>query len=111
MTNGYATEVSRGENLEDVRRTGELQRFVTAYPGRVLIAADSAGRREALIEQIAAGDRAALGALVHRYWAPMFRYAERTSRNASTAEDALQDTFLAVWRGASGYRGQGDVGA
>jgi transcription-repair coupling factor (superfamily II helicase) len=30
-----------------------LRRFVAAYPGRVLIAADSAGRREALIEQLA----------------------------------------------------------
>ncbi|MBA8889041.1 transcription-repair coupling factor (superfamily II helicase) [Dokdonella fugitiva] len=31
-----------------------LRRFVAAYPGRVLIATDSAGRREALIEQLAA---------------------------------------------------------
>ncbi|MFI4968646.1 MAG: transcription-repair coupling factor [Lysobacterales bacterium] len=31
----------------------ELKRFIAAYPGRVLIAADSAGRREALIEQLA----------------------------------------------------------
>ncbi|MEP7098528.1 MAG: transcription-repair coupling factor, partial [Dokdonella sp.] len=30
-----------------------LNRFIAAYPGRVLIAADSAGRREALIEQLA----------------------------------------------------------
>jgi len=32
----------------------ELKRFLAAYPGRVLIASDSAGRREALIEQLAA---------------------------------------------------------
>ena len=32
----------------------ELKRFLDAYPGRVLIAADSAGRREALVEQLAA---------------------------------------------------------
>ncbi|MEO8803471.1 MAG: transcription-repair coupling factor [Rudaea sp.] len=31
----------------------ELKRFLHAYPGRVLIATDSAGRREALIEQLA----------------------------------------------------------
>jgi transcription-repair coupling factor (superfamily II helicase) len=30
-----------------------LRHFIAAYPGRVLIAADSAGRREALIEQLA----------------------------------------------------------
>lgn len=65
----------------------------------------------ALIEQIAAGDREALGALVHRYWAPMFRYAERTSRNASTAEDALQDTFLAVLEHAHTFRGEGSARA
>ncbi len=37
------------------RRTGRrvCKRFLAAYPGRVLIAADSAGRREALIEQLA----------------------------------------------------------
>ncbi|MGA9335916.1 MAG: transcription-repair coupling factor [Rudaea sp.] len=34
----------------------ELKRFLHAYPGRVLIAADSAGRREALIEQLSAVD-------------------------------------------------------
>ncbi|HEY8012155.1 MAG TPA: transcription-repair coupling factor [Rudaea sp.] len=32
----------------------ELKRFLDAYPGRVLIAADSAGRREALVEQLGA---------------------------------------------------------
>jgi transcription-repair coupling factor (superfamily II helicase) len=31
----------------------DLKRFIAAYPGRVLLAADSAGRREALIEQLA----------------------------------------------------------
>jgi transcription-repair coupling factor (superfamily II helicase) len=31
-----------------------LRQFIDSYPGRVLIAADSAGRREALIEQLAA---------------------------------------------------------
>jgi transcription-repair coupling factor (superfamily II helicase) len=34
----------------------ELKRFLDAYPGRVLIAADSAGRREALVEQLAAAN-------------------------------------------------------
>ncbi|HET8940650.1 MAG TPA: DEAD/DEAH box helicase, partial [Rudaea sp.] len=34
----------------------ELKRFLHAYPGRVLIAADSAGRREALIEQLVAAN-------------------------------------------------------
>ena len=39
-------------NRKDETPVAELQRFVTSYPGRVLIATESAGRREALIEQI-----------------------------------------------------------
>ena len=31
----------------------DLKRFIAVYPGRILLAADSAGRREALIEQLA----------------------------------------------------------
>ena len=34
----------------------ELKNFLRVYPGRVLIAADSAGRREALIDQLASAD-------------------------------------------------------
>src|SRR5690606_1593579 len=30
-----------------------LRRFVASYPGRILVAVDSAGRREALLEQLA----------------------------------------------------------
>ena len=36
------------ENGED------LKRFLAAWPGRVLVVADSAGRREGLVEQFAA---------------------------------------------------------
>jgi RNA polymerase sigma-70 factor (ECF subfamily) len=65
----------------------------------------------ALIGEIANGDRDALGVLVQRYWAPMFRYAEHTSHNASAAEDALQDTFLAVLEHAHTFRGEGSARA
>ncbi|HET9033685.1 MAG TPA: transcription-repair coupling factor [Dokdonella sp.] len=39
-------------NRKDETPAAELQRFVASYPGRVLIATESAGRREALIDQI-----------------------------------------------------------
>ncbi len=64
-----------------------------------------------LIAQIAAGDRDALGMLVHRYWAPMFRYAEHATHSTSVAEDALQDTFLAVLEYAHTFRGEGSARA
>ncbi len=45
-------------NRKDETPVAELQRFVASYPGRVLIATESAGRREALIEQIGAAGMA-----------------------------------------------------
>jgi transcription-repair coupling factor (superfamily II helicase) len=41
-------------NRKGDRPADELVRFLDAYPGRVLIAAETAGRREALIEQLQA---------------------------------------------------------
>ena len=51
-----------------------LRRFIAAYPGRVLIAVDSAGRREALIEQLAA---AQLRPLPYTDWAAFARDGNR----------------------------------
>ena len=51
-----------------------LRRFIAAYPGRVLIAVDSAGRREALIEQLAA---AQLRPLPYTNWAAFARDGNR----------------------------------
>ncbi len=45
-------------NRKDETPVAELQRFVASSPGRVMIATDSAGRREALIEQIGAAGMA-----------------------------------------------------
>lgn len=44
------------------------------------------------------GDASALEALVHRYWQPLVRYAVRLLNSVDTAEDSVQDAFLAVWR-------------
>jgi len=41
----------------------------------------------------------------------MFRYAEQTTHNTSAAEDALQDTFLAVLEHANTFRGEGSARA
>jgi RNA polymerase sigma-70 factor, ECF subfamily len=64
-----------------------------------------------LIAAVAAGDRRALDLLYRRH-APWLagRLAARTS-SRDLAEEALQDTFLAAWRGAHGYHGTGGVPA
>jgi len=57
-----------------------------------------------LIERTARGDRAAFAVLVQRWRDPLFRYL-RSVVPPQAAEDALQETFLAVFRGAGGWRG------
>ena len=41
-----------------------------------------------------------------RHQAAVFRFATAVSRDSSEAEDALQETFLAAWRGAASFRGE-----
>jgi RNA polymerase sigma-70 factor (ECF subfamily) len=64
-----------------------------------------------LVRAVAAGDRHALELLYRRH-APWLagRLAARTS-SRELAEEALQDTFMAAWRGARAYHGTGDVPA
>jgi RNA polymerase sigma-70 factor (ECF subfamily) len=62
-----------------------------------------------LIERIARGERGALEPLVRRHWASMYRYASRVSNDPSVAEDALQDTFVAVLEHAGTFRGEGSA--
>lgn len=41
---------------------------------------------------------------------PLYRFLYRLTRNASDAEDLLQETFLAVWRKRHQYEGRGSIG-
>ncbi|MFY9926928.1 MAG: sigma-70 family RNA polymerase sigma factor [Streptosporangiaceae bacterium] len=62
-----------------------------------------------LIAAIAAGDDTALRALFSRH-APWLAARLRSVLPAADVEDVLQETFLAVWRGAGSYRPQGAAG-
>lgn len=64
---------------------------------------------EQLIARIRAGEDAALRELVFRH-TPWLGARLRAVLCQADAEDVLQETFLAVWRGASGYRFEGEVG-
>ena len=61
---------------------------------------------QALIERIRAGDYQAFESLVTRYEAKVYRLAVRMLRNPQDAEDALQETFLQVFRGLAGFEGR-----
>ena len=62
-----------------------------------------------LIAAVAGGDDAALRELFSRH-APWLAARLRAVLPAADVEDVLQETFLAVWRGAAGYRGEGAGG-
>jgi hypothetical protein len=62
-----------------------------------------------LIAAMAGGDDTALRELFARH-APWLAARLRTILPAAEVEDVLQESFLAVWRGARGYRPQGSPG-
>jgi RNA polymerase sigma-70 factor, ECF subfamily len=62
-----------------------------------------------LIAAVAGGDDGALRELFSRH-APWLAARLRTVMPAADVEDVLQETFLAVWRGAGGYRLEGAGG-
>src|ERR1700691_4800528 len=62
-----------------------------------------------LIAAIAAGDDTAVRGRVSLH-APWLAARLRSALPAPDVEDVLQETFLAVWRGAGGYRPEGAAG-
>jgi RNA polymerase sigma-70 factor, ECF subfamily len=64
-----------------------------------------------LLAVIADGDRIAFDALYARHFAWLHLRLSRRCADPGLVEEAIQDTFLAIWRKAGSYRGQGDVGA
>lgn len=57
-----------------------------------------------LLVRVADRDREAFEALYHRYVRSIFGLALRKLRDRQRAEDAVQETFTAVWRSAGSYR-------
>jgi RNA polymerase sigma-70 factor, ECF subfamily len=64
---------------------------------------------DALIAAVAEGDDIALRELFSRH-APWLAVRLRAVLPAADVEDVLQETFLAVWRGARGFRLEGSAG-
>lgn len=64
-----------------------------------------------LLARSASGDTRAFDALVVRYAADLHRFVGSLGVFGADAEDVLQDAFLAAWRGAGTYRGDGSARA
>ncbi len=64
-----------------------------------------------LLGAIADGDRDAFDELYDRHFAWLHLRLARRCADPALVEEAIQDTFLTVWKKAGSYRGKGDVGA
>jgi len=113
----YQRASRREVQAEVTAKPGEpaAQREVTAVPGttdEALPAGGAAVSTDAqLLARVAAGDRTALEALYRRHAAWLAARLRARTASADLAEEALQDTFLAAWRSAGQFRGEGDVAA
>ncbi len=65
----------------------------------------------ALLAAAAAGDRAALGVLYGRHAPWLLARLNRRCSDRGVVDEVLQDTFVAVWKGAGRFDGRGEVGA
>lgn len=65
----------------------------------------------ALLRRVAAGDEAALASLYDRHAGWLMARMHHRCASVDLVDQALQDTFLALWHQAGRYRGDGDVPA
>jgi RNA polymerase sigma factor (sigma-70 family) len=64
---------------------------------------------DALLRRVGRGDAGALTALYRRHADGLFWFLLRLAGDRGLAEEILQDTLLAAWRGASGFGGRSQV--
>jgi RNA polymerase sigma-70 factor (ECF subfamily) len=64
---------------------------------------------QVLLRRVGRGDADALAALYRRHGDGLFRFLLRLAGDRGLAEEILQDTLLAVWRGAAGFAGRSQV--
>lgn len=62
-----------------------------------------------LLRRAAAGEAGAFERLVGRHEAAVHRFVRTLTDDRGAAEDALQEAFVAAWRGAATFRGDASV--
>jgi len=62
-----------------------------------------------LLARVVVGERGALAALYEQHGSPVFSYLMTLCNDRGLAEEVLQDTFMAVWRGAATFEGRSRV--
>jgi RNA polymerase sigma-70 factor (ECF subfamily) len=77
----------------------------------VRTASDSGLDDASLVRAVGAGDRQALTTLYGRHAPWLVLRLTRRCNDPQLVDEAVQDTFVAVWRGARRWKGDGEVAA
>lgn len=64
-----------------------------------------------LLAAVAADSRDALGVLYHRHAPWLVLRLQRRCADRCLVDEVVQDTFVAIWKGASRWNGEGEVAA
>ncbi len=62
-----------------------------------------------LVQRVARGEEEALGELYRRHGTRVFRFALTITGRMELAEEVVQETFVALWKGAGSYAGRSQV--
>src|SRR3954452_2278376 len=79
---------------------------VTPANDEVVLASTGVDDDLGLVDRLRAGDEAAFAELVRRYQPRLLRLAESTVGSRAVAEEACQDTWLAVVKGVDRFEGR-----
>ncbi len=74
--------------------------------GEIWVKKHPVDRDRLLLRRVASGDERALAELYDRFGRSLFGYLLTLSQDRHLAEEILQDTLDAVWRGAGSYAGR-----
>jgi len=83
-----------------------MMAFTLDFPRIALVCSDGE-----LIQRTGDGDRSAFEKLYQRYSRPIFGLALRRLGDRGRAEDAVQETFISIWRSARTYKPDRGPGA
>ena len=73
------------------------------------VSGNAADRGQRVVSRIAGGDRTALAELYDDHQSAILRYLSSLTDDRGQAEEILQDTLLAVWKGAASFEGRSTV--
>jgi RNA polymerase sigma-70 factor (ECF subfamily) len=96
-----------GRRFDTLRPEMTTRAVEAPGPGAIIAGLADTTQLEDWIARVALGDRVAFSRLYDATSAKLFGVCLRILNNRASAEDALQESFMKVWRNADRYRSNG----